>query len=293
MKLDSTTSIGPTTDEVLTSAAETAADDPLDTILRQIIGGFFVLTDGQGAVSKWCEPAELLFGRRRRGHARPVVLRDADRAPVPAAAESWRRFLEAGEAPTARRAQSTSPASSADGSDVPARGRLRPGQARRGLRLLALPRGPRLRAPDEPDAAAHAPAAPGRGARAAPGARAEPPALGGLAHRRHARRLPPARRRPRGSRTSWPAARPRAPRPTPRSRSASPTPTPASRATRSPTSTTPPPSSRACCRRWSASTSSSKIAAGLPASSRRPAARPRQPRAPRPPSARPRPSAPR
>ena len=37
--------------------------DPLDAILRQIVGGYFVLTDGQGSVSKWSEPAELLFGR--------------------------------------------------------------------------------------------------------------------------------------------------------------------------------------------------------------------------------------
>ncbi|MEA2135203.1 MAG: hypothetical protein QOC68_3112, partial [Solirubrobacteraceae bacterium] len=36
-------------------------DDPLDALLTQIINGFFVLTDGQGAVSKWSEPAELLF----------------------------------------------------------------------------------------------------------------------------------------------------------------------------------------------------------------------------------------
>ena len=52
------------------------------------------------------------------------------------------------------------------------------------------------------------------------GARARAAAVGGLAHRRHARRLPPARSRRRGSRTSWPAARPSAPRRTPRPRSA-------------------------------------------------------------------------
>src|SRR4051794_38521466 len=37
--------------------------DALDKILRQIVSGHFVLTDGQGSVSKWSEPAELLFGR--------------------------------------------------------------------------------------------------------------------------------------------------------------------------------------------------------------------------------------
>src|SRR3954454_13032800 len=42
--------------------AETAGPvDALDAILRQIISGYFVLTDGQGSVSKWSEPAELLF----------------------------------------------------------------------------------------------------------------------------------------------------------------------------------------------------------------------------------------
>ena len=42
--------------------AETAGPvDALDGILRQIINGYFVLTDGQGSVSKWSEPAELLF----------------------------------------------------------------------------------------------------------------------------------------------------------------------------------------------------------------------------------------
>src|SRR5215203_4370488 len=40
----------------------TGAHDPLDELLTQLINGFFVLTDGQGAVSKWSEPAELLFG---------------------------------------------------------------------------------------------------------------------------------------------------------------------------------------------------------------------------------------
>ena len=37
--------------------------DALDAILRQIVNGYFVLTDGQGSVSKWSEPAELLFAQ--------------------------------------------------------------------------------------------------------------------------------------------------------------------------------------------------------------------------------------
>ncbi len=47
-----------TADEVLAEVA-----DPLDALLRQIINGYFVLTDGQGAVSQWSEPAELLFAQ--------------------------------------------------------------------------------------------------------------------------------------------------------------------------------------------------------------------------------------
>src|SRR3954463_4706549 len=45
--------------EVLAEAAEPV--DALDALLRQIVNGYFVLTDGQGSVSKWSEPAELLF----------------------------------------------------------------------------------------------------------------------------------------------------------------------------------------------------------------------------------------
>src|SRR3954451_3153272 len=42
------------------AAAEAPGHDgPLDSFLTQIIAGFFVLTDGQGPVSKWSEPAEL------------------------------------------------------------------------------------------------------------------------------------------------------------------------------------------------------------------------------------------
>src|SRR5687767_15838111 len=37
-------------------------EEALDQLLRQIITGFFVLPDGQGALSKWSDPAELLYG---------------------------------------------------------------------------------------------------------------------------------------------------------------------------------------------------------------------------------------
>src|SRR5919109_3511368 len=87
-------------DELMTEAAEQAATDPLDDILRQIVGGYFVLTDGQGSVSRWSEPAELLFGRPAAEVLGQSFFATLIKPPVPAAAETWRRFLEAGEAPT-------------------------------------------------------------------------------------------------------------------------------------------------------------------------------------------------
>ena len=88
-------------DEVLASTAESGPEDPLDALLKQIVGGYFVLTDGQGSVSKWSEPAELLFGR----HAQEILgqsffgtLLDPALSPE---AQSWKSFLETGEAPSA------------------------------------------------------------------------------------------------------------------------------------------------------------------------------------------------
>src|SRR3954451_11083205 len=88
-------------DEVLASAAESGPVDPLDALLKQIVEGYFVLTDGQGSVSKWSEPAELLFGRPAEDVLGHPFFETLIKGPMPAAAESWRRFLEAGEAPTA------------------------------------------------------------------------------------------------------------------------------------------------------------------------------------------------
>src|SRR3954454_2343440 len=74
------------------------SNDPLDALLTQLINGFFVLTDGQGAVSKWSEPAELLFGvDAAEALGKPLFDTLVDHAP--ADAEAWRRFLEQGEAP--------------------------------------------------------------------------------------------------------------------------------------------------------------------------------------------------
>jgi hypothetical protein len=41
------------------------APDALDALLRQIVDGYFVLTDGQGSVSKWSEAAERSSTSRR------------------------------------------------------------------------------------------------------------------------------------------------------------------------------------------------------------------------------------
>ena len=72
------TQISSGADEVLTSAAESGPQDPLDALLGQIVGGYFVLTDGQGSVSKWSEPAELEAERVVVGL--PLSLSGADSA---------------------------------------------------------------------------------------------------------------------------------------------------------------------------------------------------------------------
>src|SRR5215208_1202648 len=84
-------------DEVLASAVESG---PLDPLLGQIVGGYFVLTDGQGSVSKWSEPAELLFGRPAQeilGQSFFGTLLDP---ALGAEAQSWKAFLENGDPPT-------------------------------------------------------------------------------------------------------------------------------------------------------------------------------------------------
>src|SRR5215218_6675255 len=83
------------------------SNDPLDALLTQLINGFFVLTDGQGAVSKWSEPAELLFGLdAAEALGKPLFDTLVDHAPADAVA--WRRFLEHGEAPRTRAQQNVS-----------------------------------------------------------------------------------------------------------------------------------------------------------------------------------------
>src|SRR5688500_674032 len=93
--------LDPSADALMNSAADPEALDPLDAILKQIVGGYFVLTDGQGSVSKWSEPAELLFGRPAAEVLGQSFFSTLIKAPVSPEAETWRRFLEAGEAPSA------------------------------------------------------------------------------------------------------------------------------------------------------------------------------------------------
>ena len=89
-------------DEVHASTAdEEGPETPLDALLRQISGGYFVLTDGQGSVSKWSEPAELLFGRPAQEVLGQSFFETLIAAPLSPDAASWRGFLESGEAPSA------------------------------------------------------------------------------------------------------------------------------------------------------------------------------------------------
>src|SRR5919199_2775698 len=88
--------------EVMSAAADAAASrDPLDDILRQIVGGYFVLTDGQGSVSKWSEPAELLFGREAQEILGQSFFDTLTDGQLDAQGQAWRRFLESAEPPEA------------------------------------------------------------------------------------------------------------------------------------------------------------------------------------------------
>src|SRR5215208_2587310 len=81
---------------------EAVSNDPLDGLLKQIIGGWFILTDGQGAVSKWAEPAELLFGKEAPDALGHSFFDGLLAGPLGEAAEQWRRFLATGEPPHTR-----------------------------------------------------------------------------------------------------------------------------------------------------------------------------------------------
>src|SRR4051795_5511367 len=83
-----------TADEVLTELADT-----LDPLLRQVINGFFVLTDGQGSVSKWSEPAELLFDQPSEAILGQSFFETLIGGTLPPAGQAWRGFLDFGEPP--------------------------------------------------------------------------------------------------------------------------------------------------------------------------------------------------
>lgn len=78
------------------------AQDGLDGLLGELAGGAFVLTDGHGAVSKWSEPADLLFGRSAPDVLGRSFFDTLIAAPLGPAGERWRRFLATGDAPCVR-----------------------------------------------------------------------------------------------------------------------------------------------------------------------------------------------
>src|SRR4051794_1885731 len=85
------------------AAAALDPDEALDQLLRQIISGMFVLTDGQGALSKWSDPAEMLFGMSTdEALGQPFFGRLVDPAGLSPLADGWRAFLERGEVPGER-----------------------------------------------------------------------------------------------------------------------------------------------------------------------------------------------
>ena len=86
-----------TPDAVLAETAEPV--DALDALLRQIVGGYFVLTDGQGAVSKWSEPAELLFAQPSEEILGQDFFGTLIGDALPPEGHAWRGFLATGEPP--------------------------------------------------------------------------------------------------------------------------------------------------------------------------------------------------
>src|SRR5688572_27355546 len=98
---------------------EHVSTDPLDALLKQIIGGWFLLTDGQGAVSKWSEPAELLFGKEAPDALGHSFFDNLLSGPLSEDAEQWRRFLAAGDPPHARALVEVTARHDASGEDFP------------------------------------------------------------------------------------------------------------------------------------------------------------------------------
>ena len=83
--------------EAMHAHGASGPEEALDQLLRQIISGFFVLTDGAGALSKWSEPAELLFGLDAEGALGKPLFGSVVAGALPPAGAAWKRFLEEGE----------------------------------------------------------------------------------------------------------------------------------------------------------------------------------------------------
>src|SRR3954452_13113174 len=73
--------------------------DALDAILRQIVNGYFVLTDGQGSVSKWSEPAELLFDQPSEDILTQNFFATLIGGQLTPAGPAGREILDLGQAP--------------------------------------------------------------------------------------------------------------------------------------------------------------------------------------------------
>src|SRR4051794_32119758 len=92
-----------TTAQAPVSAVPASPEELLDQLLRQIITGFFVLTDGQGALSKWSDPADFLFDcPAEEALGQPFFGRLVDPARLDADGQAWRAFLETGQVPGVR-----------------------------------------------------------------------------------------------------------------------------------------------------------------------------------------------
>ena len=206
-----------TPDAVLAETAEPV--DALDALLRQIVNGYFVLTDGQGAVSKWSEPAELLFEQPSEDILGQGFFETLIGGTLPPEGQAWRGFLATGEPPQAPGTVRLTGRRS-DGDVFPLEAVFVPVKLDEGfdfslfledlsfelpMNLMLL----RMRQQHPVVVRALKPGA--RARRRSRGRAGAPPARWSSSAR-----CP----RPRGSRPSWPAARPSAPPPTPRPRSA-------------------------------------------------------------------------
>ena len=86
----------------MSAFAADEADPALDGLLGRLASGSLVLTDGQGAISKWSDGADRLFGRSAGEVLGRSFFATLLAAPLWAEGEDWRRYLERGESPGVR-----------------------------------------------------------------------------------------------------------------------------------------------------------------------------------------------